>query len=409
MGKLKTILAGFGVSALASGAFAAGYQIIEQGASNMGTAMAGAVVNANNDASAAFWNPSAASFMGLDVGKTRVDSVLSIVVPTLCVNNRGSTPAIPGTDNHGTCGTNELVPNFYVAHRLSEDFTVTLSVTAPYGLESKYNTNWFGKYQAERSYLYTTDVNPSIAYQITDWLSIGAGISGQFAYCSLSQYTPYGMMDLTGESWGVGGNAGFTIKYAEDGRFGFSWRSSVYHDLTGAQHFNDIKTASISADMYMPDTFTVGLYQRLRGCLSEFAVMVDYCFTRWSVFDELKVEGIGAPAIPENWKDTSRISFGIHYYPKEIEGLTLRVGGCYDESPVRSAQDRTARIPCSDRFWASCGAGYKYGPFTFDIAYSYIFVLDSSMDRYEASVGSTLRGDYYAHIHVISGQIGFEF
>ena len=40
MGKLKTILAGFGVSALASGAFAAGYQIIEQGASNMGTAMA---------------------------------------------------------------------------------------------------------------------------------------------------------------------------------------------------------------------------------------------------------------------------------------------------------------------------------------------------------------------------------
>ena len=94
---------------------------------------------------------------------------------------------------------------------------------------------------------------------------------------------------------------------------------------------------------------------------------------------------------------------------EEIEGLTLRVGGCYDESPVRSAQDRTARIPCSDRFWASCGAGYKYGPFTFDIAYSYIFVLDSSMDRYEASVGSTLRGDYYAHIHVISGQIGFEF
>ena len=86
---LKTSLATAAVLAFASGAFAAGYQIVEQGASNMGTAMAGATVNANNDASAAFWNPSATSFMGLDVGKTRMDSVLSIVVPTLCVNNSG--------------------------------------------------------------------------------------------------------------------------------------------------------------------------------------------------------------------------------------------------------------------------------------------------------------------------------
>ena len=87
MKNIKNLLA---VSSLAAAnfAFAAGYQIVEQGAANMGNAMAGATANANNDASAAFWNPSAACFMPLEVGKTRVDSVLSLVLPTLCVNDK---------------------------------------------------------------------------------------------------------------------------------------------------------------------------------------------------------------------------------------------------------------------------------------------------------------------------------
>ena len=118
-------------------AFAAGYQIVEQGAGNMGNAMAGATVNANNDASAAFWNPSAAACTSLEVGGTRVDSVLSAVLPTLCVNDTGSTPAIlTSGSRHGSCGTNELVPNFYAMHRFTEDIYGTLSITAPYGLES---------------------------------------------------------------------------------------------------------------------------------------------------------------------------------------------------------------------------------------------------------------------------------
>ena len=139
MKNLTTLFAASSVFAAAS-AFGAGYQIIEQGAANMGNAMAGATVNANNDASAAFWNPSAACFMPLEVGMTRTDSVVSLVLPTLCVNDRGSTPpALMGPNSEGTCGTNEVVPNFYVVHRFTEDLYGTLSVTAPYGLESKYN------------------------------------------------------------------------------------------------------------------------------------------------------------------------------------------------------------------------------------------------------------------------------
>ena len=397
------------LSTVGANLFAAGYQIIEQGAANMGTAMAGATANANNDSSAAFWNPSAAMFMPMQEGRTRIDSVVSAVLPTLCVNNTGSTGPYLGSENTGSCGTNEIVPNFYGVHKFTDDLALTFSLTAPYGLESKYNSDWFGRMQAERSYLYTTDINPSIAYKVNDWFSFSGGVSAQFAYCTLSQYTPAGSLDFTGQSWAIGGNIGFTIQYAEDGRFGFSRRSQVNHRLSGGEHLNGNLIANIEADMYMPDTFTLGVYQRLRGSFSEFAVMADYAYTRWSVFQDLQIEGIGAPAIQENWKDSSRISLGFHYYPEEIENLTLRLGATYDESPVPSAQDRTPRIPCADRVWLSCGAGYKWGDFTFDLAYTYVFVMDSTMDRYEASVATTLRGDYYAHIHVISAQIGYEF
>ena len=58
-------------------AHAAGFQILEQGASNIGSALAGAVTNANNDASAAFWNPSAGFFIE---GKGLLDQGINFIV-----------------------------------------------------------------------------------------------------------------------------------------------------------------------------------------------------------------------------------------------------------------------------------------------------------------------------------------
>jgi len=406
---IKTYAGGIAALALSTLAYGAGYQVIEQGASNIGTAMAGATANANNDASAAFWNPAAASFMDLENGQTRLDATISGVIPTLEFRDKGTTGPYMGSNPKGSCGTDEVVPNFYAVHKFTDNLAGTLSITAPYGLESNYNSDWVGRMEGLRSYLFTSDFNPSLAYKVTDWLSVSGGLSAQFAYCTLTQYTPLGNLDLAGDSWGIGGNIGIAVQYAEDGRFGFSWRSAVKHTLKGNSHLNDSVIAPISADMSMPDTFTMGIYQRLRGDFKELAVMMEYAYTRWSVFDELYVEGTGQPAIPENWEDTSRVGVGFHYYPDWLENTTLRIGSSYDQSPVPSAQDRTVRIPCSDRIWLSCGLGYKFGQYSIDLAYSYIFVVDSEIDRYEQSVHTTVDGEYFAHIHVISLQFGFVF
>lgn len=393
----------------ATTAFGAGYQVIEQGAANMGTAMAGATVNANNDASAAFWNPASAVFVDFEEGQsTMVTAVIHAVIPTLSFSDNGSTPM--GTKKSDDCGVDSYVPNFFLVHKFDESIYATLSITAPFGLESDYSKDWIGRTQALRSYLFTTDINPSIVYKVNDWFAISGGLSAQYAYCTLSQYTG-NHMRISGDSFSVGGNIGFTVKYAEDGRFGFHWRSAVRHTLEGsvAETSGALAGLDIEADMSCPDVFTIGIYQRLRGMFDRFAVMAEYAYTRWSMFDELKVQGLPTPAIQENWQDTSRVSFGIHYFPEFDENLILRIGACYDETPVRSPQDRTARIPCCDRVWLSCGAGYTWNDITFDLAYTYIFLIgNSDIDRTEYP-GTKIVGSYSGHIHVVSAQVSFKF
>lgn len=381
--------------------FGAGFQVLEQGASNMGTATAGAGANANNDATAAFWNPSTAAFMGLEDGELLINSAGSAVIPTLGLNSNG---------NSYDCAKLSGVPNFYAVYKINEDFAATFSVTAPFGLESRYDDDWVGNYQGIHSFLLTTDLNPSISYKITDWLSVNAGFSAQYAYCKLTQMAAAGSpleVDVRGKGWGYGANLGFTIQYAPDGRFGFQWRSAVYQSLEGTLRLGGVARSTIYAGVSMPDQFTMSIYQRLRGPFDRIALMADYEYTRWSSFRRLSISGL--PSVEENWKDTSRVAFGAHYYPTFDENLVLRCGVAYDESPVQNPQYRTVRIPCSDRVWFSTGIGYTIGRVSMDLAYTYIMTIgNSSIDRNEGN-GPAVTGEYYGHIHVVSAQVGFKF
>ncbi len=394
-------------------ASAAGYQVGEQGASNMGTALAGATVNANADATSAFWNASAVESIGLKVGETRADAAIFAIIPTLGLTFDDNAHAgYGGQKMDGDCSENAYIPQMFVVHRFTENIYGTLSITAPWGLASDYDKQWIGNTMGTHSYLFTTDINPSIAYKVNDWLTVAGGVSAQYGYCRLTSMLPMNMgrLKMSGDDWSVGGNIGFTIKYAEGGRIGFQWRSAVDYTLKG-----DVESPSpmapdglISAEMHMPHTFTIGIYQRLSGAFEEFAVMADYSYIMWSCFEDLTVKGALNTTESMDWENTSRVSAGIHYYPHFDEDLTLRFGVCYDESPVHSTASRTTRIPCFDRFWLSTGLGYQIGDFSFDLSYAYIFCFgNSGINR--TSANAVVSGNYAAHIHVLGAQVGYKF
>jgi long-chain fatty acid transport protein len=59
----------------------------------------------------------------------------------------------------------------------------------------------------------------------------------------------------------------------------------------------------------------------------------------------------------------------------------LRAGFAYDETPIRSAEFRTPRIPDNDRYFLSAGLKWSVTNFMdLDVAYAHLFVDQPNVD-----------------------------
>ncbi len=397
--------------------WASGFQVVEQGASNIGTALAGAVVNANNDATAAYWNPSAAFFVE---GDNKIDGAGTFIIPTMKFKGSATWPGgtIPNNDG-GNAGQLAFVPNFFYVHKFNDAVLATLSVTSPYGLTTKYNSGFEGGAEGVKSELMDIQINPSVAVKPLDWLSLCVGASADYVTADLtsSNYLggPSQFVEAKGHSWSGSFNVGATVTFLETGRFGVSYRYQISQSLDGnLTKRGPLANGSpdITADLDLPSVLTAGVYYRFKeDGWKQFAVMADYSWTQWSSFQELAIKETGSGQVhttEEKWRDTSRISVGMHYYPEWDENLVFRLGACYDQSPVRSASLRTVRIPDADRWWISGGIGYKFGNMNIDLAYTYILFDNSSINS-SAGNGYNVTGSYTGEAHIVSVQAGLKW
>ena len=144
--------------------FGAGFSIYEQGAT--ATGMAGAFAAKADDATAIFYNPAGMSQLE--------DTTISL----------GLTLIPPSTEMTDPCGNvwetedqNFWLPNFYIVHKLNDNWHVGLGVYAPYGL----GMDWSGK----KDFIYrhlVRDVTisaiymtPIVSYSLSENWSIAAG------------------------------------------------------------------------------------------------------------------------------------------------------------------------------------------------------------------------------------------
>src|SRR5262249_5772275 len=144
-------------------AHAAGFMLFEQSGRGLGSAFAGQVAEAA-DASTIQYNPAG---LGWIDGTQFVASGFA-VLPAAHVTNDGSfvNPALGDGPlrggNGGDAGALGLFPVLFLAHELGDGFHVGLGVTVPFGLETRYDHSWVGRYHAINSKLETTNVNPTI-------------------------------------------------------------------------------------------------------------------------------------------------------------------------------------------------------------------------------------------------------
>lgn len=366
--------------------WASGLQISEQSVTALGRAFAGGSLP-NDDASAAYYNP---ADMMLGTG-TQAQNGMTFIGVRMKTDNAGSTRRLPAnlgdllTKPPGTVvpvfittpstgyaddgGTDNWVPNGYYIMDINDRMRFGLSLTAPFAVSTSYGKGWVGRYHALDSELLTVDVNPSIAYRINDNLSVGGGISAQYAEAKLTQalFNPFnptrdGHVELKGDDWGFGFNLGAVYEFDPSTRVGLSYRSRIKYTLEGDRTIGDYipgRNGKISAkvDWTAPDWAALAIYKRLDD---KWAVMASTRWTNWSLFQELKPQYADGTqtVIEEKWEDSWAFSIGVSYdYSPQ---WTFRAGYVYEQTPVPSAQYRTPRIPDGDR--NALGIGFSYHP-----------------------------------------------
>ena len=385
MKKILTLTA-LGTILMASNAMAAGFHLREQSAAAQGNAFAGATAGAENN-SYSYFNAA-----GLTRQKgTQVNLGATYIVPRAEAGNVKSNAL---ANQGGTADVNNIVhaawaPNGTVSHQVNDKLYLGLGLNVPFGMITKYDTNWAGSDHGITSKVITSTFTPMAAYKLTDKLSVGAGLPIQYVKARLTNKAGYGTMDtsMKGDTLDVGYQLSALYELNEDTRFGINYRSEINHKLKG-----DISSPSglgflnqdISARLDTPAMLSLGAYHQIN---EKWAVMAEWQRVFWSSFDKLDIIGQDTmyptggyllSSTTEHWRDTDFFALGASY---QIDHQwKLRLGLAYDQSAVKKKY-RTPRIPDSDRFWYSAGLSYQYNEnLSFDVAYTYIQAKDASID-----------------------------
>ncbi len=411
--------------AASSSAGAAGYALIEQSITGLGRAFSGSAAVAD-DASTIFFNPAGLT----NLSRKEMNMGLNLIGPRAEFSDRGSnvngTPLIGGDGNNA--GELAAVPNFYYAQPLNDHTVVGIGVGAPFGLVTDYGDSWQGRYHAIRSDLLTININPSIAFKATEKLSLGFGVNLQYIDLELTQAANFGLqrndgrVRLTADDWSWGYNLGMTYQFTDVTRLGISYRSKITPTSEGDGEFRlpeniqpnatdfGLVDGKIDGGVTLPETLSVALLHQLTPKL---ALMADATWTRWSRFEELRinsdVDRLNSVKA-EDWDNSMRYGLGLEYQANDR--WSWRAGVAYDETPIPNAQRRTPRIPDSDRTWIAVGASYHYSDnIILDAAYTHIFMKDSSIEDTFTSGTQTyeLSGKYKSSVDIVGVQLRWLF
>ena len=373
-----------GIAVAVSSAYAAGFQLTEQSSLGLGRAFAGAGI-VGDDLSAAHYN---AAGMTLLPG-TQIQAGSVFVEVNAPFNN------MSGQQIENGRLKGQAIPAGYITHQLNDQTWVGLSMTVPYGLGTEWSQFWAGADHGNQSMLMTVDINPNIAYKVSDKLSIGAGVSLQYAKAELGAAS-MGMVDtvVNGDSWAWGFNLGLMYQPTETLRFGLAYRSQIAHDAAG-----DIKISfngGVMPTMYgddfnvrvtTPDTIMATATWEATPDLRLSGLVR---WARWSNLDELHISSqkllqltstlnaMGYTVTPSDtkvnhyeWQDTWLFTVGADY--RLNNQWTVRGGVAYETSAVDNPKTRTATIPDADRVWLSLGASYNYSKqIQFDFGATYL-------------------------------------
>jgi long-chain fatty acid transport protein len=246
------------------------------------------------------------------------------------------------------------------------NLTLGIGVAAPFGLQTTYPSTGPLANVSTHAALPLLDIKPTMAYRLTPYLSIGAGLDiytfsslvgdGQSEQKRLAgpEFTPLGIppgavLEVNGVDTAVGFNFGFLITpLRTDGQprlnIGVVYRSAATLNLSGDFLVDGRKLAGAKTQVKLPWILTgaVGWWP-IRDSAHEWKLEVDVDYADWSSFKSFDVRlsnGVTLP-FPLNWTPATVVMAGTEFKwltPPGLPGwqIAARAGYIHSTTPVPS-------------------------------------------------------------------------
>ena len=412
MKKLLTFTALASVMAIAN-ANAAGFHLREQSGAAMGNAFAGATAGAENN-SYAYFNAA-----GLTRPKGKQFNIGgTYIAPEASASNIDGVSGSE-SDIHNIVHS-AVAPNMTYSQQINDKYTFGLGVNVPFGMVTKYSSDWAGADHGVTSKVTAVTTTPMLAYKATDKLSLGVGLPIQYFKARLTSTAANGSADvaLQGDTVDVGYQLSALYELDDKTRFGVNYRSEINHKLKGEIESQTMSIPAFNQDITAridtPAMLSVGAYHEIND---KWAVMAEYQRVFWNSFDSIDIYGAENKNVygssyllsstPENWEDANFYSIGASY--QIDDQWKLRLGLAYDDAAVK-LDYRTPRIPDSRRIWYSTGLEYKYNDnLTFDMGFTYIQAKEASINLDNSKGSRGVTADYENSVKMWGLSLNYKF
>jgi long-chain fatty acid transport protein len=368
-----------------------------------------------DDASAAWHQPS---------NLTDLSRWEASVEPT-SVNHRVQFTSGVGLGSASTVDPWKFLPSLFAGGPVNDRVSAGLAITAPYGLGINWDRNGAFRYTAPyETSLQTLNFGPSVAYKVSDHLSLSAGLDVLWGELKFRQAVPWGLLNgglplpdgevaAAGDGIAFSGNLSATWKFDARTRVAFGVRLPTELNLDGRLNASQVPLAGdlgfdFGSAIQLPTIVTLGLGHR---CSDRFTVQADAEWIQFSRFETLPIRvaappGVALPGlsdIRQDWRDT--FTAGLAGEWRLDDHWRLRGGYQYFMTPVPDST-MSPIIPDANQHVATTGVSWRSGSHRLDLSYAHVFYADRTIT---ANQNPAFLGHYTLDVHLISAAYGYAF
>ena len=358
-------------AAAATGAVAGGFSLAEVSA--RGNAMQGAIVGSTRDASAVFFNPANMTELG--------DGLHTMVGATLL---RPDYYTYVGPNKIDQDETVYVAPHVYLVGKIADDLYLGFGEYSEFGLGTCYEggKDWPLSFDSTKTEITSFTMSPTLAWQATEALSLGAGLRVMYFDVTMDRYLPPSYMPpgtllhMTADDWACSYLLSASYQISETVRAGVVYRAETKLSPEGDAEFTQIGLRDgVSCDITMPQSVMAGINWQATEKLN---LGFTATWTDWTSYDTLSVKFDKLPpsSAEKDWEAVWRFSVGGEY--QIDENWAVQLGLTHDESPV-PYETSDSVLPPGDRNQIGIGCSYGKGDWKVSVDYMYVYI--HSTDR----------------------------